>query len=584
MGNALMSAVSGLEAHQRMLDVAGDNLSNVNTTAFKSSRVSFASLLSETIKEASQPTATSGGTNPMQVGSGVAVASVDRDMTQGSMLSTGQPLDMAIDGAGYFVLNNGQTDLYTRVGTFAVDSQYYLVDPSTGYRVQRIGAEGVAEGFQDPSSNDIRIPYDIALPAKQTSSISYTGNLSADDTKASTNVISSGQQYTKGGAVVSTDTLLTEMDQASKLGTGDVLEITGTRADGTLVSANFTINAASTFRQYSSLMNYTAGGANATAATVLSSLDQATALTAGDKFEIAGTDSNGTSVLGTYTYAAGDTIQDMLDSINSTYSGATASIVGGQLVLTDDVAGASKTTFALTYDGAGTFTLPNEFDMTTAGAKGSTVGDLMKFITNAYSNPDDPLDKWSTASIVNGEIQLTDGEAGYSKTDISMALTPTDPSHTLELPNYFTIDAAGGEAVKTTNVQIFDSQGNAHELSASFVKTDKPNTWDMVLTSITGDVNVVTRRIEGITFLADGSFGGMGSTNPTFEMSFAHDPTNIRSITLDFGVIGEFNGLSQFGGTSTTASSGQDGYASGSLSTLSVSREGVLVGVFTNGV
>ncbi|KKK94619.1 hypothetical protein LCGC14_2681040 [marine sediment metagenome] len=134
MGNALLSAVSGLSAHQTMLDVAGDNLANVNTTAFKASRVTFSELLSETVRDASQPSATSGGTNPMQIGSGVQVASVDRNMSEGSVINTGQPLDMAIEGAGYFVLNDGQTDVYTRVGAFGTDSQYNLIDPGTGNR------------------------------------------------------------------------------------------------------------------------------------------------------------------------------------------------------------------------------------------------------------------------------------------------------------------------------------------------------------------------------------------------------------------------------------------------------------------
>ena len=168
MADALLAGVSGMKAHQKMIDVTGNNLANLNTTAFKTSRVRFSDLLSETLKDASQPTAAIGGSNPQQVGSGVKLASVDRDMSQGSLLTTGQPLDMAIEGAGYFVLNDGQSDVYTRVGAFAVDADFNLVDPGTGYRVQRIGQEGVDEGFQDPSSGDIRVPYDQALPARAT--------------------------------------------------------------------------------------------------------------------------------------------------------------------------------------------------------------------------------------------------------------------------------------------------------------------------------------------------------------------------------------------------------------------------------
>ena len=100
MSYALSSGVTGLQAHQQMLDVAGNNLANVNTTAFKASRIGFAELLSQTLAQASQPTDRVGGTNPQQMGSGVGVASITPNMTQGSIVNTGNPLDVAIEGAG----------------------------------------------------------------------------------------------------------------------------------------------------------------------------------------------------------------------------------------------------------------------------------------------------------------------------------------------------------------------------------------------------------------------------------------------------------------------------------------------------
>ena len=158
-----------------MLDVAGNNLANVNTTAFKSSTITFSELLSETMKKASQPTATIGGTNPQQMGSGVGVASITRDMSQGNIVNTGQPLDLAIEGEGYFVLNDGQQNVYTRIGAFGVDANSDLIDPATGYHVQRIGSEGEQDGFQTPGVSDIHIPYDTTLPAKATSKMVVCG-------------------------------------------------------------------------------------------------------------------------------------------------------------------------------------------------------------------------------------------------------------------------------------------------------------------------------------------------------------------------------------------------------------------------
>jgi len=563
-----------------MLDVAGNNLANVNTSAFKSSRVTFAELLSQTLQQAGQPSATTGGTNPMQVGSGVQVASIDRNMTQGSLMNTGQPLDMAVEGSGYFVLNDGKKDVYTRVGNFAVDSQFYLVDPGTGYRVQRIGSEGVADNFQDPASNTVRIPYDVALPARQTESVTYTGNLSAEQTEPTTNVLTSGTQYTQDGAMISPDTLLKNIDQASGLTDGSIIHIAGTRRDGSEVNTTFNVAVTPTTNVLSSVVQYTVGGSPAVETTALGSLEQASGLSDGDTFTIAGTDSGGTAVSRTYTYASGDTIADLLAAISAGYTGAAATLSNGRIYLTDNTAGSSHTTLAITYNGSGTFTLPAEFDPVTAGSDGSTVGDLMDAITAAYADPSDPTEQWSAAGITNGEIRLTDSEAGYSLTDMTLACT----GGTFEFPSYFKMLSAGGQASRNTNIEIFDSQGNSHVMSAAFVRTDARNTWDMVVTSLAGDVSLQDRRIQGITFLADGSFGGLQAGEPSsLRMTFMHDPTNVRTINVNMGTVGEFDGLSQFGGSSTVAPSGQDGYAAGWLNSLSVTREGVLVGVFTNG-
>jgi flagellar hook protein FlgE len=183
-----------------------------------------------------------------------------------------------------------------------------------------------------------------------------------------------------------------------------------------------------------------------------------------------------------------------------------------------------------------------------------------------------------------GQIFLIDDASGYSQTDLMLSY---GGAGSIELPPYFTYYSVGGATVQPTTVEIFDSQGIGHTVSASFVKTDQQSTWDLVLTSMSGDVELVDRRVKGITFMDNGSYGGIGGATPdtaSFQVRFGHDPTNVRTIALNFGTIGEFDGLSQFGGNFTAAVSGQDGYASGSLLSLSVTREGVLVGVFTNGI
>lgn len=139
MIRSLYSAISGLKNHQVKMDVIGNNIANVNTTGFKRSRVTFSTMLSQTLKGASAPIAgppTVGGTNPIQVGLGVTLGSIDQIMTQGSVQSTGNPTDMMIQGTGFFVLTTDGTDrVYSRSGAFSLDSDGTLVDPASGAQV-----------------------------------------------------------------------------------------------------------------------------------------------------------------------------------------------------------------------------------------------------------------------------------------------------------------------------------------------------------------------------------------------------------------------------------------------------------------
>lgn len=137
MMRSLYSAISGLKNHQVKMDVIGNNIANVNTTGFKRSRVTFATMLSQTLKGASAPTAApTGGTNPMQVGLGASLGSIDQIMTQGSSQSTGNPTDMMIQGPGFFALTTNGTDrIYSRSGAFSLDADGNLVDPASGAQV-----------------------------------------------------------------------------------------------------------------------------------------------------------------------------------------------------------------------------------------------------------------------------------------------------------------------------------------------------------------------------------------------------------------------------------------------------------------
>src|SRR4051812_13792430 len=122
MLGSLTAGVTGLAVHQQMLNVVGDNLANVNTTAFKSQSIQFSDLLPRTLQPGTtSSSSTTSGTNPFQIGSGAQVASVSTNHQQRAITQTGGQLDLAIQGNGYFQVSSGQGALYTRAGAFALD-------------------------------------------------------------------------------------------------------------------------------------------------------------------------------------------------------------------------------------------------------------------------------------------------------------------------------------------------------------------------------------------------------------------------------------------------------------------------------
>ena len=130
MLRSLNSGVSGLKGFQTKLDVIGNNIANVNTVGFKKGRVVFEDIFSQTVKGATGPTQTplSGGTNPIQVGLGARVGSIDTLHTPGSPTTTNIGTDLYIDGDGYFVVKDGTEQFLTRAGNFSLDSDNNLVN------------------------------------------------------------------------------------------------------------------------------------------------------------------------------------------------------------------------------------------------------------------------------------------------------------------------------------------------------------------------------------------------------------------------------------------------------------------------
>jgi flagellar hook protein FlgE len=155
----MYSAISGLKTHQVMLDVTANNLANVNTVGYKGARTTFSDALSQTVRAGASATAGSGGTNGAQVGLGVRLGSIDNMMGQGGFQSTGNALDVAVQGEGWFRVTNTTPNLadptanppaadsinYTRAGNFSRNDQGLLVTQD-GYYVTGMNATATGPG------------------------------------------------------------------------------------------------------------------------------------------------------------------------------------------------------------------------------------------------------------------------------------------------------------------------------------------------------------------------------------------------------------------------------------------------------
>ncbi len=187
MMRSLYSGVSGLKNHQTRMDVIGNNISNVNTTGFKSSRVVFADMLSQTLTGASAPDGTTlGGTNPKQIGLGSSVSSIDLLFTNGSVQSTGKNTDLCLSSTNaLFIMKSTNGTFYTRNGAFEFDADGNYVQPGSGMFVQGwMGEFDKANNkWKDPDPTsavtNITIPSGKSMAPTKTTSATYSNNLNA---------------------------------------------------------------------------------------------------------------------------------------------------------------------------------------------------------------------------------------------------------------------------------------------------------------------------------------------------------------------------------------------------------------------
>lgn len=191
MMRSLFSGVSGLKSHQVRMDIIGNNIANVNTVGYKSSKMSFSEIYSQTVRGAGASSGGIGGTNPQQIGLGVTVGSIDVNHSKGSIQRTDSATDIMVDGSGFFVLSNdvnAQNRFFTRAGNFSLDNLGYLVAPN-GFKV--LGTDGKSVQINKSDSKGATASTKMQISGNiNASDTSYTTTLKVYDSLGSTHTVS----------------------------------------------------------------------------------------------------------------------------------------------------------------------------------------------------------------------------------------------------------------------------------------------------------------------------------------------------------------------------------------------------------
>lgn len=535
MMRSLFSGVSGLRNHQTRMDVIGNNIANVNTVGFKASQVQFQDVLSQTLQGASAGGNGRGGTNPMQIGLGMGVASINTIFTDGSYQPTGKQTDLAIKGQGFFIVSDGQNRYYTRSGNFDFDAQGNYVVPGSGLMVSGWMAD--AGGYIDTTGDPItiKIPVGEMMKAQQTNQITFGKNLQASALKTGTEAERSAADAALALAEVAKkaadDDLKIAQDALTvantELATAKTNETQAQASKIALEAAQAAINRAKL--EADNLVAGVAGVTNASvAAYALTAANLATAA------EAAAT---------TATLGVSQTLKQRAADLKA----AADDLVAGGTTTPADVATAA--------DDAATDAIPAVNTATTA------LGNAQAATTTANTNQSSA----KTAQEAAAKVAL----------DAANALTAAEAA----------VKAAYDETSKVPlKITVYDSQGNPYTIDASILKT-ADNTW--VFTPAGTAVNK-----DGVTV---GTITG-GSSTIAFDQLGVYDALNtmISSLTIDpaggpyagagaFTVDLDFSTMTQYASESTAKATDQNGWSAGTLDSVVIDATGTIVGKFTNG-
>jgi flagellar hook protein FlgE len=605
---SLTSAISGLNSHQTLMDTIANNIANVDTIGFKSSSVTLGQAFEQILHNATGATALSGGTNPIQIGLGVSVQSIDTLMTQGNLETTGQNTDLALQGQGFFIVNLNGTQYYTRAGAFQFDAQGRLVDPGTGAIVQGKTADSQGNLPVGSAVSDIKIPYGQKSPAKASTYIKLTGNLDSSQTPLGT-IMQSNSVYAIDNGQTDIEGLL-----AADSGGGNNHVVTGMVPDSTTLSMTIDGQASTytyvttdsgtgkgdfhTLQDLVNEINYSLNQQFSGSSPVSASVDPSTGSikfvnndTATHTLQITSTNpvlqsameasspvtlaaSGGTVATQQFSHVA--TASDLLVNLRNS-SGVGLGIANNdQININGEVDGTGVTQGVLQVNGAQT-----------------TYGDLAKSVTSAFgisNQTGTTIDPNTGALTINADggtahsisnVDVTDGTTATAKFNGVFSANPGDWTQT----------QAATDAQQSISTTVYDSLGNQYNVTLLFTRdVTRPNTWTWKA-SVDQPAVISGGGSGTAVFNNDGSLNTFtfddGSTtlqiNPRPVGNSSNLSANLISMKLDAGSSGDFAGLTQMSGASTTVSGQQDGYGLGVLNSESIDQNGNIVGEFSNG-
>jgi flagellar hook protein FlgE len=564
------------------LDVIGNNIANSSTVGFKAGRVTFTDMLSQTIKGATRPVSGGlGGTNPQQIGLGTRVGSIDTIFNQGNFQTTGKKTDLAIQGRGFFILNDGTSQVYSRAGVFGLDSQSILVNPTTGWRVQGVMADSMGNIGTGPMT-DIFIDPGLVMPASASTEVQLMGNL--DSSSDATGTITQSNTFL---AAADGGDRLVDMSGMGRgplgLSAGDIIHLNGTAGGLPLGVGTFTVTDESTFQDLVSWLNrqMTTSQQN-----VAFTIDAAGALQV--------VNNTGQELTGLSLSA------DNLSSFNANFLFEPA-ILPGQTAHANELRSyaVESDLLANLYDASGR---PLDIDLsnpsaslTLGGSVGgtpvtdhtmpvdsaSTLGDLMRELQYTLGINSNPVALNDT-----GQIIMT-GEVGTDAALSGISVRETGISNpVLEGAFHFTQTQAATDAqVFSLATTVYDSLGAEHTVAFSFEKIPGLNEW-IWTASMEGGETILSGGSGRVAFADNGALTSYTFDDGSGALTFQPQPTGTEGaanvvLNLDFGEVGTLTGLTQFEGTGVMQSIA-DGYGAGNLLDFSIDQNGVITGIFSN--